>query len=145
MAFSDAWVIIKVTRDTVNRTFDTIDTMEAPSSSGPSALSRMLESDGNFADKMSLEERDGEEEETTSVSAAPPGMCIECEDQPQEVLCEACGDVFCEVCFGALHRRGKRRLHVHKKLTDGTKTSTSQAPQKKARLVRCLLITSLTR
>jgi len=109
--------------------------MEAPSGgSGPSALSRMLESDGNFADKMSLEERDGEEEETTSVSAAPPGMCIECEDQPQEVLCEACGDVFCEVCFGALHRRGKRRLHVHKKLTDGTKTSTSQAPQKKARL-----------
>ena len=48
---------------TVNRTFDTIDSMEAPSGgSGPSALSRMLESDGNFADKMSLEERDGEEE-----------------------------------------------------------------------------------
>jgi hypothetical protein len=104
-----------------------------------SALSRMLDSDGNFGDKMALEEREREEEEEeiNAVSAAPPGMCVECEDQPQEVLCEACGDVFCEVCFGALHRRGKRRQHVLKRLAD-PKTSTAQAPSKKARLVRHL-------
>jgi hypothetical protein len=95
----------------------------------------MLDSDGNFGDKMALEEREREEEEEeiNAVSAAPPGMCVECEDQPQEVLCEACGDVFCEVCFGALHRRGKRRQHVLKRLAD-PKTSTAQAPSKKARL-----------
>jgi hypothetical protein len=114
--------------------------MGSASSTGSvnSALSRVLDSDG-FADKMTLEDREEreEEEDMNAVSAPPPGMCIECEDQPQEVLCEACGDVFCEVCFSALHRRGKRRQHVAKKLTDAGKTSsssTSQAPQKKARL-----------
>jgi len=94
---------------------------------------------------------DAEEDEEMSVeaedptfrldpsSAPPPGMCVECEDQPQEVLCDVCQDVFCEVCFSALHRRGKRREHPSKKIATVIKATTDsssskQAPQKKARL-----------
>lgn len=43
-----------------------------------------------------------------------PGMCAECEDQPFAVLCDACGDNFCIVCFQSLHKKGKRRSHVLK-------------------------------
>ncbi|KAF8897763.1 hypothetical protein BD779DRAFT_1492379 [Infundibulicybe gibba] len=33
------------------------------------------------------------------------GFCIECEDQPAEVLCETCSDSYCEVCFASQHRK----------------------------------------
>ncbi|KAF4619379.1 hypothetical protein D9613_004976 [Agrocybe pediades] len=46
------------------------------------------------------------------------GYCIECEDQPAEVLCEACGDPYCEVCFAAQHRKGSRKQHTVKPLSD---------------------------
>jgi len=84
-------------------------------------------------DSMALEEKEQEEPKNIAANAAP-GMCIECEDQPQEVFCESCGDVFCAVCFGALHRRGKRLQHVAKRLA-GEGSSASKAPHKKARLV----------
>jgi hypothetical protein len=37
-------------------------------------------------------------------------------DQPAQLLCEACADIFCEVCFAALHRKGSRKHHTHKRL-----------------------------
>lgn len=57
------------------------------------------------------------------------GYCVECEgldiariteletyfssctDQPAEVECQSCRDVYCEVCFAAQHRKGSRKLH----------------------------------
>jgi hypothetical protein len=62
------------------------------------------------------------------------GFCIECEgcglsftcrliltccaDQPAQLLCEVCTDIFCEVCFAALHRKGVRKNHQAKPLGD---------------------------
>ncbi len=38
-------------------------------------------------------------------------MCVECSDQPATLQCISCHDDFCEVCFGALHKKGNRALH----------------------------------
>lgn len=40
-------------------------------------------------------------------------VCLECEHYNASVLCEDCVDLFCTECFINLHRRGKRRQHVH--------------------------------
>lgn len=40
-------------------------------------------------------------------------VCLECEHFNASVLCEDCVDLFCTECFIKLHRRGKRRQHVH--------------------------------
>ncbi|KAI1796045.1 hypothetical protein LXA43DRAFT_650213 [Ganoderma leucocontextum] len=45
------------------------------------------------------------------------GFCVECEDQPAQVFCEACSDNFCEVCFAAQHRKGTRKRHASKPLS----------------------------
>ncbi|TFK25939.1 hypothetical protein FA15DRAFT_667930 [Coprinopsis marcescibilis] len=42
------------------------------------------------------------------------GYCIECEDQPANLICENCGDPYCEVCFSAQHRKGTRKAHKTK-------------------------------
>ncbi|TFK66561.1 hypothetical protein BDN72DRAFT_823216 [Pluteus cervinus] len=67
--------------------------------------------------------------------AAPvkDGYCIECEDQPAQVLCETCGDVFCEVCFSAQHRKGSRKEHKTKPLaksgpSQDSKVAKSEKP-----------------
>lgn len=44
------------------------------------------------------------------------GFCIECGDQRSEISCLTCKDDFCLVCFGYLHRTGKRKLHKTRKL-----------------------------
>ena len=52
-------------------------------------------------------------EESAGGHEAAPGFCSECTDQPHSIKCTGCaGDVFCEVCFSALHRRGSRRAHT---------------------------------
>lgn len=40
-------------------------------------------------------------------------VCLECEHFNASVLCEDCVDLFCTECFIKLHRKGKRRQHVH--------------------------------
>lgn len=40
-------------------------------------------------------------------------VCLECEHFNATVLCEGCVDLFCTECFIKLHRKGKRRQHVH--------------------------------
>jgi hypothetical protein len=47
------------------------------------------------------------------------GMCVECADQLASLFCENCQDDFCQLCFTALHRRGKRKLHSAKKIGNG--------------------------
>jgi hypothetical protein len=56
---------------------------------------------------------------SVSVSVSMSGtivMCIECGDQPGQKECLDCSEVFCEVCFHAIHRTGKRRGHVTRDL-----------------------------
>lgn len=44
-------------------------------------------------------------------------VCEECEDRRSIWDCkEGCGGVFCDVCFYALHRKGKRALHKPEKI-----------------------------
>mmetsp|Transcript_5167 Transcript_5167/g.12410 ORF Transcript_5167/g.12410 Transcript_5167/m.12410 type:complete len:447 (-) Transcript_5167:44-1384(-) len=40
-------------------------------------------------------------------------VCMECEHYNASVLCEDCVDLFCTECFIKMHRKGKRRQHVH--------------------------------
>ena len=56
-----------------------------------------------------------------SASPAPAGpdnsVCEECEDRRSVWDCkDGCGGVFCDVCFYALHRKGKRALHKPEKI-----------------------------
>eukprot|EP01122_Echinamoeba_exundans_P008345 TRINITY_DN2751_c0_g3_i1.p1 TRINITY_DN2751_c0_g3~~TRINITY_DN2751_c0_g3_i1.p1 ORF type:complete len:705 (+),score=190.15 TRINITY_DN2751_c0_g3_i1:161-2275(+) len=86
------------------------DGTQAPSSKSD-ALNAILERDDMDIDT-------GAEQQQKIVTVAEdvhlPGMCAECEDQPFSVLCDACGDNFCIVCFQSLHKKGKRRTHVLK-------------------------------
>ncbi|KAF8214028.1 hypothetical protein K438DRAFT_1660669 [Mycena galopus ATCC 62051] len=59
----------------------------------------------------------GWDEEEAATKPVEEGTCVECEDQPAEVRCETCADVFCEVCYAAQHRKGSRKLHVVKPLS----------------------------
>lgn len=43
-------------------------------------------------------------------------ICEECEDRRSQWDCDACGGGFCDVCFYALHRKGKRALHKPEKI-----------------------------
>ncbi|THV08228.1 hypothetical protein K435DRAFT_958829 [Dendrothele bispora CBS 962.96] len=56
---------------------------------------------------------EGWDEESTE-KPVEEGFCIECEDQPAQLLCETCSDVYCEVCFAAQHRKGSRKAHKTK-------------------------------
>lgn len=45
-------------------------------------------------------------------------LCVECEDQPATVYCDACLDPYCSLCFRAQHKKGKRRTHTWRKAVD---------------------------
>lgn len=55
-------------------------------------------------------------DEEVPEKAVSEGFCIECEDQPAQVVCETCSDKYCEVCFAAQHRKGSRKRHAVKSL-----------------------------
>lgn len=56
------------------------------------------------------------------------GFCIECEDQPADLVCENCGDPYCEVCFAAQHRKGSRKAHTTKPIQKAAVKGTGAAP-----------------
>ncbi|KAG6850643.1 hypothetical protein H0H93_010835 [Arthromyces matolae] len=56
---------------------------------------------------------------------AAEGYCVECEDQPAQMFCETCSDVYCEVCFAAQHRKGSRKQHKSKPLSGHSKKLSS--------------------
>ncbi|KAJ3572261.1 hypothetical protein NP233_g3203 [Leucocoprinus birnbaumii] len=64
----------------------------------------------------------------------PPveGYCIECEDQPAQVFCETCSDVYCEVCFAAQHRKGTRKRHAVRPLDDSSDANPKSHKKAKA-------------
>ncbi|CEP13327.1 hypothetical protein [Parasitella parasitica] len=45
---------------------------------------------------------------------AQEGFCVECKDQEADTFCTKCNEPFCEVCFGMIHRTGKRKTHISK-------------------------------
>ncbi|TEB30057.1 hypothetical protein FA13DRAFT_1755222 [Coprinellus micaceus] len=58
---------------------------------------------------------EGWDEEATE-KPLKEGYCIECEDQPADLVCENCDDKYCEVCFASQHRKGSRKSHTTKLL-----------------------------
>lgn len=59
----------------------------------------------------------GGDHETASTSKEPSLLCEECEDRRCVWDCQqGCGGAFCDVCFYALHRKGKRALHKPKRV-----------------------------
>lgn len=64
---------------------------------------------------------------TCLINSLEPVCLIRCNlDQPAQIHCETCADDYCEVCFAAQHRKGTRKRHATKPL--------SNQPEKKAKL-----------
>ena len=70
---------------------------------------------------------EAEFEQQNVVDQPVAGMCVECRDQPISGYCEQCQDDYCDVCFQALHRRGKRK--DHKFLKAASPILPSSSPQ----------------
>lgn len=69
----------------------------------------IMDSEEEMASKQAGEESPAttQEEEVSDVNTnGTSGLCIECGDQPAELMCGACDEKFCDVCFGYLHRTG---------------------------------------
>jgi len=41
-----------------------------------------------------------------------PGACVECEERAATKTCNECKDLYCDMCFTVLHRKGKRAAHT---------------------------------
>ncbi|KAG5649776.1 hypothetical protein H0H81_002074 [Sphagnurus paluster] len=95
---------------------DTAVTNSNPAFSLESILSdnhESVEHPGTITDRISPSGWD----EEVRLNPVAEGFCVECEDQPAQVLCESCSDSYCEVCFAAQHRKGSRKRHAVKPLT----------------------------
>ncbi|KAF8514819.1 hypothetical protein BU17DRAFT_94076 [Hysterangium stoloniferum] len=92
-----------------------------------SSLARILDHKNDIEDRSMDVEESIEESDKEPESVANEGYCIECEDQPAELICKDCADVFCEVCFHATHRKGKRRQHSRTSL-NGAQARKKQKP-----------------
>ncbi|KAF6762017.1 hypothetical protein DFP72DRAFT_877769 [Ephemerocybe angulata] len=71
---------------------------------------------------------EGWDEETTEKPIAE-GFCTECEDQPADLICENCGDPYCEVCFAAQHRKGSRKTHTTKPIEKKAAKATNETKE----------------
>ncbi|KAI8099374.1 uncharacterized protein BX664DRAFT_321110 [Halteromyces radiatus] len=69
--------------------------------------------DDILSDKVSIMETD-DIDQTLEETEAEPGFCVECKDQQADLFCTQCDEIFCEVCFGMIHRTGKRVNHTSK-------------------------------
>lgn len=81
------------------------------------------------AEPSSDEEMEMEVEDDFSNDEVNPDLCVECGDQPRELVCLGCDEGFCEVCFGYLHRTGKRRQHSKKSLLVNSKPEATGKTQ----------------
>ncbi|KAL7317614.1 hypothetical protein PS15m_003949 [Mucor circinelloides] len=52
------------------------------------------------------------------------GFCVECKDQEADTFCVQCNEPFCEVCFGMIHRTGKRKLHKSREYSTSIQTAS---------------------
>lgn len=72
-------------------------------------------------------------EEAAVDSPAPPaatGLCVECGDQPADTSCIKCAEDFCSVCFGYLHRTGKRKQHETRPIVKAEEESATESKEK---------------
>ncbi|KAH8094943.1 hypothetical protein BXZ70DRAFT_345786 [Cristinia sonorae] len=92
-----------------------ISSTETPNAPGFS-LANIL--NGNDENLEHPDVREGGEDEKAESGHTVAGYCVECEDQPAQLHCEACQDDFCEVCFTAQHRKGSRKRHATKPLEE---------------------------
>lgn len=53
-------------------------------------------------------------------SSSLQGLCVECDSVPAEVICDQCEDAYCNKCFEAQHRSGKRATHTTQLLGRGS-------------------------
>ncbi|KAJ1561304.1 hypothetical protein HK405_004318, partial [Cladochytrium tenue] len=84
-------------------------------------------------DEDSGDEADGDWQKVTAGEAVPvddddrEDICVDCEDQPAVLFCDACGDVYCQVCFDSVHRKGSRRLHTVRPLGEAAAAAPAAA------------------
>lgn len=86
----------------------------------PSALSKLLDEDdsevgnGNVNGDASNGTPDEVFDSLRAVDGdVPMGICVECEESPAVVACGQCGDdMYCDMCYTMLHRKGKRMQHT---------------------------------
>lgn len=84
------------------------------------SLKNLLSGDPNSfddeVDDQNSDQNSSYEEVENDSGPLDERLCIECGDQPSEVLCVVCSEKFCSVCFEFLHRTGRRKLHEKKPL-----------------------------
>lgn len=89
--------------------------------------STALHANGNVtrASAGSQNTSNGENDNSTNVNeASSKDVCEECEDRRSVWYCPSCGGVFCDVCFYALHRKGKRVHHKPERITHSSGEGT---------------------
>lgn len=87
----------------------------------------------NAMDEDEESEMEGveKEQEIASTKNCDSGLCIECGDQPSELTCLTCEEDFCSVCYGYLHRTGKRKNHKSRSFNENA-AETPSDPKKAA-------------
>ena len=94
----------------------------AAGGAGNAALAAAL--DGSLdtsAGRIALETENDGMDVDAAVAAAAQHLCVECADQPASLRCLSCADIYCDVCFAAMHKRGSRATHKHEPYTEGEK------------------------
>ncbi|RCH92045.1 hypothetical protein CU097_006718 [Rhizopus azygosporus] len=84
-----------------------------------------------LSDNVSIMDTEDAEQDSGSFiieEEAKEGFCVECKDQEAVVLCTSCNEAFCEVCYGMIHRTGKRATHKARKYA--TKMETKEEESK---------------
>jgi len=66
---------------------------------------------GDFSSQRSRTPKKGKEKPSCKEEEIEIPQCCECEDQVAEVVCEGCDELYCQPCWGSIHRRGKRSEH----------------------------------
>ena len=61
---------------------------------------------------MELDEGAGGDGRAAETEPALEGFCVDCKEQEAAVRCVECGDVYCQICFSMLHRKGARARHT---------------------------------
>ncbi|KAG8759447.1 hypothetical protein FRC14_005927 [Serendipita sp. 396] len=93
-------------------------------------LAEILDKDVDIQERVAVDPMDdSEKSDDEGAQEVKEGYCVECEDQPAELLCKECSDQFCAVCFAAQHRKGTRKGHYTTPLvTAEPKSQTKKAP-----------------
>ena len=85
------------------------------------ALSKVLDTDEHASDEAiaALDIQESEHVVIDSLTADAEagaarvdGACVECEERAATATCRECDDLYCDMCFALMHRKGKRALHT---------------------------------